>query len=197
VIPLYETDGRSTCPMGMPMCQNRLAVPTWSYAMEVLPPQRVIEIGSYNGAFSIALGLHCCAINARMYTFDINEWSEQFAPIGKALGVTFQRASCWDIEAQIVRLIRADGPTFVLCDGGDKPRELATFARYLKPGDVIGAHDYNACAYQDPVPPQNEQPWPWMEISREDGQRAAEANRLVPWLQEHFDLAGWLVFRKS
>src|SRR5262245_23384196 len=31
----------------------------------------------------------------------------------------------------------ADGPTLILCDGGDKPRELVLYAPLLRPGDLI------------------------------------------------------------
>jgi len=33
-------------------------------------------------------------------------------------------------------------PVFLYCDDGDKPREVATFAPLLRPGDVIGCHDW-------------------------------------------------------
>lgn len=196
MIPLYETGDRAATVLGMPMCQNRLAVPTWSYAMEALPPTRVIEIGSYSGALAIALGLHCRAIGARMVSYDVNRTSESLDPIAKALGVEFRTASCWDAEAELAALIGEAGTTFVLCDGGNKPRELATFARYLKPGDVIGAHDYDAVHEYDPSVPGNLRPWPFSEIRAEDGNRVAREVGLLPWLQHHFDLAGWLVFQR-
>jgi hypothetical protein len=176
------------------MCQNRLAVPTWSYAMEQLPPARIIEIGSYNGAFATALGLHARAIGARMVTYDRNPQAENITPLGRALGVEFRVGDTWGLQAEIAHLIRSPGVSFVLCDGGDKPRELATFARHLKPGDVIGAHDYDGA---DPAVPQLERPWPWCETRLSDGERVAAAERLSPWLQEHFDFAGWLVYRKD
>jgi hypothetical protein len=100
MIPLFNLDGNSTRPLGMAMCQNRLAVPTWSYAMEIHPPARVLEIGSYNGA------------------------------------------------------------------------------------------------ERDPSVPQPERFWPWTEIRKADGDRVAEVSWLEPWLQEHFDQAGWLTYRK-
>lgn len=62
-----------------------------------------------------------------------------------------------------------------------------TFAKYLKPGDVIAAHDY--------VSPGSVW-WSWSEIGAEDGAAAASFCDLEPWLQEHFDTAGWLVFRR-
>lgn len=196
MIPLFNLDGTSTSPLGMPMCQNRLAVPTWSYAMEVHPPARVLEIGSYNGALATALGLHCRAIGAEMHTYDLNPCDERIVPIGRALGVQFHTGSVWDAIREIGRLIASPGVTFVLCDGGDKPRELATFAPFCKPGDVIAAHDYDAVHERDPSVPQPERFWPWTEIRKADGDRVAAAYGFDAWLQEHFDQAGWLCYRK-
>jgi hypothetical protein len=38
--------------------------------------------------------------------------------------------------------------------------------------------------------------WSWSEIGAADGAAAAASCDLEPWLQEHFDTAGWLVFRR-
>lgn len=196
MIPLFNTEGSSTKILGMPMNQNRLAVPTWSYAMEVAPPARVIELGTYNGGFTIALGMHAYNLEprARITSYERSKAPDQrFAALGEFLGIRFRdQVDIWTCEGEIADLIRGDGLTYVLCDGGDKPRELATFTQYLKPGDVIAAHDY---ATDDPrVDPH---PWPWGEVSIEQGKAVAQANRLEPWLQDHFDLAGWLVYRKA
>lgn len=198
MIPLFETGGTSTKPFGMPMCQNRLAVPTWSYAMEQLPPRQIIEIGSYNGAFATALGLHARAIGATMTTYDRDAQSEDIVPIGKLLGVQFRVGDVWAFEQEIAGIIRRPGTSFVLCDGGDKQRELAAFAAYLKPGDVIAAHDYDAAHEVDPTRPTLERDWPWSEIKRQDAERAlAPYPDMVPWLQRYFDCAGWIVYRKA
>ena len=177
------------------MCQNRLAVPTWSYAMEVHPPAQIVEIGSYNGALATALGLHARAIGASMTTYDVNPQSTSIVPIGRALGVTFRVGSCWDLEHEIAEIIHRPGVTYVLCDGGDKPRELATFASYCKPGDVIAAHDFDAVHASGVEVPQLERPWPFSEILREQASAAVAGLAVEPFLQDHFDLAGWIAFR--
>lgn len=196
MIPLWNEAG-STRPMGMPMCQNRLAVPIWSYAMEVLPPRQIIEIGSYNGAFATALGLHARAIGASITTYDINPQAQEIVEIGQALGVRYRACDVWQALSEIALIIKHPGTTFILCDGGDKPRELDTFAGYAKPGDVIAAHDYDAVAERgDHHVPSLDRPWPWCETRKADGDRIAAARGLVPWMQEHFDLAGWLAYQK-
>jgi hypothetical protein len=197
--PWDDVAGPACKPMGMPMSQNRYSVPTWSYAMERLPPKQIVEIGSYTGALATLLGVHARMIGCSVITYDIAAQSEDVVPVGKALGVDFRVASCWEREREIAEIIQREGTTFVLCDGGDKLRELATFARYLKPGDIIGAHDYDAVHEVDPSISQLDRYWPWSEVRRADATEAVTKAwpwTIEPWLQEHFDCAGWIVFRK-
>lgn len=188
LIPLYEVEGAAH-PLGMAMCQNRLAVPTWSYAMEACPPRTIVEIGTYNGGFTTALAVHAHFLGARVVTFDRCLPDERISPLARHLGVEFVQGDVWQLEDRIGALVGGPGQTFLLCDGGDKRRELQTFARYLKPGDVIGAHDYH-------VDGSNSQWWAWSEIRKEDGDAVAARHDLAPWLQDHFDTAGWLVYRR-
>jgi predicted O-methyltransferase YrrM len=177
-------------PLGFPMNQNRLAVPTWSFAMEIYPPSRVVEIGTYNGGFTIAIGLHAYQIGARVVTYDLAKAPDtRFAAIAKFLGIEFRTADVWTVESEIGQLIASPGVSYVLCDGGNKQRELSTFARYLKPGDVIAAHDYMVAGSQNLW-------WGWGEIRIEDGAAVASAHDLEPWMQEHFDTAAWLTYRR-
>jgi hypothetical protein len=190
ILPVYDLIGPASAQFGIPQCQNRLAVPTWSYAMERYPPRRIIEIGTCNGGFTVALGLHAYRIGAHLVSYDVTPAPEEsLAPLGRFLGIEFRTASVWDVEAEIAGLIGAAGVSYVLCDGGDKRRELATFARYCKPGDVIAAHDYHVVGSQNAW-------WGWGEIDREDGTAVAAAHDLEPWLQDHFDTAAWLTYRR-
>ncbi len=192
VIPPYNAVGPNSF-LGLPMCQNRFAVPTWSYAMEILPPAQIIELGTYGGGFTVAIAVHAAQIGARVITHDRMLPDERLVKLAHHLGVEFRQGDIWEAEQRIARLIELPGTTYVLCDGGDKRRELATFARYLKPGDVIAAHDY---AVDDGTGYQNAW-WGWGEVDLKDGEAAAKACDLEPWLQEHFDTAAWLTYRKN
>lgn len=91
LFPLFNTDGSSTCPLGMPMNQNRLAIPVWSYAMEVLPPARIVELGSYNGGMTIALGLHAYHIGARVVSYERSKAPDQrYVKLAAFLGIEFR-----------------------------------------------------------------------------------------------------------
>lgn len=206
MIPLFSRVGTAAEPFGMPMGQNRLAIPTWSYAMEVLPPARIIELGSWNGAFITMLAVHAWNLSprAKVVTYDRHSGiDERIRPLSNFLGVEYRgRQDLFQCEKEIADLIQQPGITYLLCDNGDKPRELMTFAPYLKPGDVIGAHDYNlALEHPDRVNlsllPEGETAyWAWSETREADGERAAAANDLEPWRQDDFDVAAWLVYRK-
>jgi hypothetical protein len=189
MMPLFNTDGTSTCPLGLPMNQNRLAVPTWSYAIEVYPPARIVELGSYGGGFTTALGVHAWRIGAEVVSYDVMQApDERFKSLAEFLGIRFVREDIFTDRGfnSVAECIGAPGVTYLLCDDGDKKREFNSFAPILKAGDVIAAHDY--CA--------EERWWPWSEIAREDVSGTVEQYRLQPFLQEYFDCAGWLAFRK-
>lgn len=194
----YFGEGGVSRPLGLEMSQNRLAVPTWSYAMEIAPPARIVEIGHAGGGFTTALALHAHLIGAEVWSFDLCAVNQRYAPIAHQFGVHFVQIDVWGQAAQehLERLIARPGPTFVLCDGGDKHRELALFAPFCKPGDVLAAHDYDAMHERDPSSDQLARPWPWCETRKAVGDEVAQKHNLEPWLQEHFDLAGWLAYRK-
>lgn len=192
-IPLWDFGSPASAPLGLPMCQNRAAVPTWSFAMERLPPARIIEIGTFAGGFATALALHAFMLKAPLITYDLMLPDERFSKLAASMGVVFRTGDMWQRIEEIATEIGKPGTTFVLCDGGDKPREMETFARFLKPGDVIAAHDY-----APPDGPTGDHVyWPCGEITQAHGARVAAANGLSPWMQEHFDIAAWLTYRKD
>jgi cephalosporin hydroxylase len=200
--PLYNTDGSSTCPLGLPMIQNRLAVPIWSYAMELYPPTRIIELGTAGGGFTTVIGVHAWRIGC-----EVVSWSrevapdERFAPLARFLGIRFIQGDVfhWANVGQIAAEIQRPGVTFLLCDNGDKAREFNLFAPSLKLGDVIAAHDYS-CAGQPMVKISTGEDrawWPWSEITVEKVAETVKAEKLYPFLQSHFDMAGWLAYVKG
>ncbi len=194
LIPLVRTDGVPHEVLGFNVSQNRIALPTWSYAFEQVKPALIIELGAYNGGFTTCLGVHAWVIGAKVHSFEIHQApSGQWQALTDFLGIKFYKGDIFTAESiqRITWLIREHPmTTYVLCDNGDKKREFNLFADYLKPGDVIGAHDYS-CG------PEAEFWWPWREITQEDVAPAVERNNLKPFLQEYFDMAGWLVYRKS
>lgn len=61
-------------------------------------------------------------------------------------------------------IAQAAGPAFVLCDGGNKKRDLAAYAPLLRRGDWIATHDYGDEIVRDDVEP----PPAWLQAYRPD-----------------------------
>lgn len=191
MIPPFNYGGVSQAPFGFPMSQNRFAAPTWSYAMEVHPPATIVELGCMNGGFTTLLGLHAWRIGAQVFSFDRQKAPcEDWQNLTNFLGVKFFECDIFEKIDFITDLIRRPGVAYVLCDNGDKPREFNLLAPKLKIGDVIGAHDYSA-------PPMGSEYWPWGEIYPHQVEQSVKDNNLQPFLQNHFDYAGWLVYKKE
>lgn len=189
MIPLYNPQGPQYV-LGMPCAQNRLALPTWSYAFEMHRPARIIEIGSGTGGFTIGLAIASRSYKTCVFSIDQTEApSEEFKTLAIDLEIRFIKA---DILSEgttefIGNLTELPGTTYVLCDGGDKLRELETFSKFLKPGDVIGAHDYFT----------THEFWTWTEIQESDARVVAKENNLERWMADVFAAAAWLVYRKT
>lgn len=178
--------------LGMPSCQNWLALTVWCHAINELAkekrPIHIIELGSYNGSFATQLAIHIWNLKrsdpvfvaSTVDTFDRAKGPcESFAPLSEFVGLRYHQSDIFAATQEIVDLIQQPGISVVLCDGGDKPREMNLFAEYLKPGDVIASHDWMTPC------------WPFGEIWLSDVHHT-----LPRWLPEVFDLGGWLAFRK-
>jgi len=191
IIPPYDMGaGPAASPMGMPMCQNRMAVPTWSYAMEKFPPSQIIELGSLNGGFTTALAFHAWQIDCKVFSFDLCKApNEDWQELATFLGVNFIQANLMERIEEIEALVKRPGTTYLLCDNGDKVAEFIMFSGFLKPGDVIAAHDYCCDG--------GSRWWTCSEIKLEDVSGLAKIHNLEPFFQPHFDTAGWLAFRKK
>ena len=172
---------------GLVQLQNCLAFPTWAHVLSLERPRIVIEIGSAQGGLSVLLGRLCRAIGCEFHTFDIlpTEYPRELAEAG----VTFH---CQDVFAdggETVRRLLQQGPAVLLCDGGNKIRELQTFAPMLKPGDLVGAHDFVADAAARRY-------WENSEITLADTAATVAQEQLERYRPDWFNQAAWLVYRK-
>ena len=188
-IPLFDRTSNGNCGfLGFRMCQNRLAVAVLSYIIEQGKFARVIELGTQLGGLTALLGLQCRMQDVEMYTFDVQatspyvEWLHLF-------GVHYQLGNIFSGEGvtAIRSLIEAPGRVLLLCDNGDKIRELHTFAPFLKTDDLIGAHDYQPDADCD------EKRWGWHEVRDADVKSICEEHHLASYLPAACAEAAWLM----
>lgn len=144
--------------------------------------QRIVELGSADGALSMYLGIVGKRLGIPVYTIDNVQISDQGTMnVLKSLGVYFLQI---DILKKYgyspLRSLVSDVPVYLICDNGNKVFEFKTFCGMLLDGSAISVHD-------------------WMyEISQEHVQTEVDSYKLRPFMEEAWtanglDMATWLV----
>jgi predicted O-methyltransferase YrrM len=145
-------------------------------------PTRIIEIGTAFGGLTSLVAYLCP--NAKVFTYDNRSILQAKLPPN----VTAKVVDVFDVIEEVADLIRADGEVLLLCDGGDKVREFNTFAKYLKPGDVIMAHDYDSGICPE---------WHWIEIRDADIMETVAQVGLSRCEPEIMGRSAWVSYRKG
>lgn len=103
----------------------------------------IIEIGTFNGGLSAYLH-DMKNSNAKLVSYDIDGTINTAKLHRNRTEIDFRVEDCFaeTTKQDIIDMIKSSGKTLVLCDGGDKPLEFNVFSEYLKPGDMIGLHDF-------------------------------------------------------
>ncbi len=134
---------------GVPAVQRWVDLWLWEQVFEQSPQIRgVIELGTLKGGLSqfllmqaVARGLGFATLDREDYLFD--------TPLIRALNLRLHWLHCdmWTPEGRqaIGAMLDDDAwhPLLLLCDGGNKPKEVQTFAPLLRAGDIIAVHDWN------------------------------------------------------
>lgn len=104
----------------------------------------IIELGTGTGGITMVLGLWGARLDIPVISIDTDCVNPApIFPIFKRLGVLFLNMDVFaDNTMLIVENVINQGPVFLLCDNGDKPREVSLYAPKLLPGSVLGVHDY-------------------------------------------------------
>jgi hypothetical protein len=99
-------------------------------------------------------------------------------------------------EEEIINFIQQQGVTIVFCDGALKKKEFNILSKYIKPGDIIMAHDYapNQEYFNENVYGKI---WNWFEIQDADIEEACISNKLLPYMQQEFRDVVWVCKIKS
>lgn len=128
----------------------------------------VIEIGTGHGAMTTVLGLWGVKLGIPVMTIDCNDGLYD-KKIFEHMGICFVKGD--EFDAAIISSIRAHfwKPTFLICDGGNKPREFNMWAPQIPPGSVIAAHDWGA------------------EITEQDVRHTVDLYSMEPFLPEKWD----------
>ena len=92
---------------------------------------------------------------------------------------------------EIKEFLHRPGPSIIMCDGGSKKNEFRILSPFLRPGDIIMAHDYSPSTsyFEEHI---NNKVWNWHEIQDSDIQESINTYNLEPFMQEEFQKVVWV-----
>tara|TARA_R110000782_G_scaffold219344_1_gene306649 strand:+ start:176 stop:817 length:642 start_codon:yes stop_codon:yes gene_type:complete len=160
-------------------------------------PKRILEIGTAQGGLTTYLKYMCDALelDTQIRSYDVNElpWFDAIREQGIDLCVEniFEPNYTGLANDEVIDFIQGDGVTLVLCDGGSKVREFNILSEYIKPLDIIMAHDYafDSDYFTKTIKGKF---WNWHEISEQDIKDCSDKFNLKPFMQDGFTKAVWV-----
>ena len=121
----------------MPTAQYWCDFILWEAILNENPETKgIVELGTWEGGFSLYLAAQADARGIRFWTFDSVAYADRHIP-------GFRRMDIWREADEIHRLLAVHEPVILLCDNGNKPRELRTFGAALQdPRSLVVVHDW-------------------------------------------------------
>ena len=105
----------------------------------------IIEIGTWEGGFSRYLEAQARCRCMSFCTFDVIQPAKP--------PLYFRKADVFANPDEVINLLDVWAPCILLCDGGNKPREMETFAPHLSADSVLIVHDWLTEVQPEEVPP--------------------------------------------
>lgn len=131
--------------LGFRFTQSWADLQIWEYVLNQHDNlTTIIEIGTWEGGMSRFLQTQATYRNMGFTTMDVNPPEipvPGFVPID-----VFEEAD------EVRTWLGMHTPLILLCDGGDKPREMREFALALAPGDLLAVHDWLGEVWPKDVP---------------------------------------------
>jgi cephalosporin hydroxylase len=191
---------------GLVISQNKNIEPVFTSLINTIKPKRILEIGTFHGGLTLLLrdildqnGLS----ESSLRTYDImdigylNHHIKSGAKIEKITKSLFNHVYDGLSEPNEAKdYIQMSGPTIVVCDGGSKKNEFKLLAEFLKPGDIIMAHDYarNEEHFNKEI---LNKVWNWMEIQDSDIKESIDKYALEPYMNSEFENVAWICVIKK
>ena len=163
-------------------------------------PQRILEIGTALGGFTAFLDLATkeLGLNAKIRSYDISDksWYDDLRNKGVDVFVMDIFHNYTAVDQDVIDFIQQPGLTMVLCDGGNKIHEFNLLSNYIKPNDIIMAHDYAESTeyFHEHI---KDKIWNWHEIKYQDIEDTCKKCNLIPFKQEEFASVVWCCFTKG
>ena len=196
-IPIDLERGWTTF-FGLQMMQNRHAILAIDRLLRTLDdegqrPARILEIGTGCGGLSVLFHLFAAISGTSFTTYDVAPHATGARGMFSRLGVD---ARLGDLDqaftrADIARRIQGAGVTLLVCDGPDKAGEVALFTPYLKPGDLVMAHDY-AVSRDQFTRHGVGRTWNYCEITEQDIAAVVTTHGLEPVCADVLTPAAWM-----
>ncbi len=129
--------------VGQPMGTNYYVFTVISEILKMCEVESIIEIGTYHGALSLYLGMWARRLGVPCVTFDIVNLHKGVEDLFDLLGIHYLEMDVFSDEArEAVVNVAHNEPAYLICDGGDKPKELATYLPLVPVGSVVSVHDW-------------------------------------------------------
>jgi hypothetical protein len=161
-----------------------------------MKPKRILEIGTALGGFTTFLSIICKDLNLltniRSYDIHRQSWANDLISIGIDIRTeNIFTENFLDISDEVKDYIAQEGITLVLCDGGYKIGEFNILSKYIKPKDIIMAHDYapNSEYFNEHM---KYKIWNWHEIKDEDIADACIKYNLKEYMGDKLLSAAWV-----
>lgn len=104
--------------------------------------QLICELGTHTGGMAIYLSIEALRKKIPFHTFEKDKQiTRETNDLLEKLGATQHIYDVFEYPDKVIAIIQ-EQPTFLICDGGDKMKEVEKFLGYLKVGSVISCHDY-------------------------------------------------------
>lgn len=164
--------------------------------LQIVKPKTIIEIGTYKGGLSVLFQLYSISSNCRFVTYDVKDFVDNKI-LFKYLNINNKLLNVFsdDAHKEISSLLNNIGVSVLFCDGGDKVKEFNFFAKYLKKGDYIFAHDYarNKEYFNENI---NNKIWNWCGIEDNNVIQTVKDNNLEKTFLEFENVATLCMIKK-
>lgn len=108
--------------------------------------KKVVELGTWLGGFSLFLKWQTEFRNIDFVTYDSVDFN---TPAYKV--IPYIKKDIFAHQDDIANII-SRVPTILLCDNGNKPREVKTFAPYLSSDSLLVVHDWGTEIFEKDIP---------------------------------------------
>lgn len=161
-------------------------------------PKQILEIGTSDGGLTLMIRDILDSLNLYETTIRTYDILDQKNLRDKKRNIEIFHTNLFNYsydslidEKTASDFINRDGRTIVICDGGSKKNEFRLLSKFLKPGDIIMAHDYspNQEYFEKYV---KDKIWNWLEIQDSDINDSCEKYNLVPLHENEFRDVVWV-----